>query len=116
MRLKLIKTKAEHEAALKEADRIFDAKANTPEAERLELLGLLIEDYEERHFPFAAPDPIEAIKFRMEQQGLTTSDLAKVLGGRNRASEVLNHKRSLSLAMIRNLHKQWHIPAETLLA
>lgn len=116
MRYKVLKTKAEYREAMKELDRVFDAKPNTPEGEKLELLALLIDDYEERHFPIPAPDPIEAIKYRMEQQGLTTTDLAKVLGGRNRASEVLNHKRSLSLAMIRNLNKQWQIPAEALLA
>ena len=116
LRPKVIKTKRDHEVALKEAKRLFSAKPGSPQADLLELLVVLIEDYEEKHFPMPEPDPVEAIKFRMEQQGLTTSDLAKVLGGRNRASEVMGRKRPLSMAMVKNLVRQWQIPAEALLA
>jgi antitoxin component HigA of HigAB toxin-antitoxin module len=116
MQVKLIKNSRDHKAALKVVDELWDAKPGSPEADKLELLSILIEDYEKKHFPIEPPDPVEYIKFRMEQQGYSSADLAKVLGGRNRASEVLNHKRGLSLAMIKNLSKQWHIPADALLA
>jgi HTH-type transcriptional regulator/antitoxin HigA len=116
MTFRTIKTQKDHKAAMKVVDRLWNSKPGSPEAEQLEVLALLIEDYEKRHFPIAAPDPVEAIKFRMEQQGLTATDLAKVLGGRNRASEVLGRKRPLSIAMVKNLVRQWQIPAEALLA
>ena len=116
MKLRVIKSAKQHRLAVKEAERLFNAGPRSARADRLELLVLLIEDYEKKHFPFPGPDAIEAIKFRMEQRNLTTSDLAKVLGGRSRVSEVLRRKRPLSLTMIKNLHKKWQIPAEALLA
>ncbi len=115
MRLKAIRSDREHRAAMKEIDALWNAKPGSEAADRLEVLAILVEDYEKRKFPIESPDPIEAVKFRMEQEGLTTQDLAKLLGGRNRASEVLNRKRGLSLAMIKSLHRRWRIPAEALL-
>jgi HTH-type transcriptional regulator/antitoxin HigA len=116
MTLKPIKTVRDHKAAMKQIDALWDSKPGSPASDELEVLVILVEAYEKKKYPFPAPDPIEAIKFRMEQQGLTTQDLATLLGGRNRASEVLNRKRGLSLAMIKSLYKKWHIPAEALLA
>jgi HTH-type transcriptional regulator/antitoxin HigA len=116
MTLKAIKTQKDHKAALAAAEKLWDAKPGSPAADQLEVLAVLIEDYEKRHFPIGLPDPVEAIKFRMEQQGLSSTDLAKVLGGRNRASEVMGRKRPLSMAMVKNLVRQWQIPAEALLA
>ena len=113
--IKVIKTEAEYLAALKVVDAIFNAKPGTPEGDKLELLALLIEQYENRHYPIAAPDPIEAIKFRMEQTGMTISELGEVLGYRSRASEILNRRRRLTLRMIRNLRDKLHISAEVLL-
>ena len=116
MTIKAIKSRKDYQDALKAVDRLWVSKPASPGLDLLEVLVVLIEDYEKRHFPIGPPDPVEAIKFRMEQQGLSTTDLAKVLGGRNRASEVLSRKRPLSIAMIRNLVRQWQIPAEALLA
>ena len=95
-------------------ENIFDAKKGTPKGDELEILGLLIEKFEDEKFPIEFPDPIEAIKFRMEQSGLTQTDLADIVGQKSRASEILNKKRKLSLDMIRQLHKKWHIPTEVL--
>lgn len=116
MTIRVIKTEREHRAALKEIESLWAAKPGTPQADRLELLATLVESYEDDHHEILPPDPVEAIKFRMEQEGLDNSDLAKIVGGKNRASEILNRKRGLSLSMIRNLHKKLHIPAESLLA
>jgi HTH-type transcriptional regulator/antitoxin HigA len=96
-------------------ERLFDAKPGTVEGRLVEILSLLIEKYEEDHFPIEAPTPIEAIKFRMEQMGWTNKDLAGILGGRNRVSEILNRKRDLSLRMIRMLNKKMGVPAESLI-
>lgn len=111
----MIKTEADYLKALKAVDAIFKAKPDTPEGDQLELLTLLIEQYENRHYPISAPDPIEAIKFRMEQTGMTVSELGEVLGYRSRASEILSRKRRLTLPMIRNLSNKLHISAEVLL-
>jgi len=111
----VIKTEKEYKKALKRAEKLMLLPENSPEDKELELLSLLIEDYENKHYPIEPPDPIEAIKFRMEQQGLTQKDLAKVLGGSNRASEVLNRKRNLSLKMIRKLKAEWNMSAEILI-
>ena len=113
--LKVIRTQADHEAALARVDELMDAKAGTPEGDELEVLATLVEKYEETTFPIDLPDPIEAIKFRMEQAGLTRADLKPILGSRGKVSEVLSRKRKLSLRMIRELHKQLGIPAEVLL-
>lgn len=111
---KLIKTKKDYQVALKRLEEIFDTHKNTPEGEELELLGVLIEHYENKHFPIGLPDPIEAIKFRMEQMGYTQNDLAAVIGHKGRTSEILNRKRKLSLEMIRQIHETMNIPANVL--
>ena len=115
MKIKLIKTESDYNQALVRLETIFDAKKETPEGDELELLGMLIEQYENEHFPIALPDPIEAIKFRMEQLDYSQNDLAKVIGLKSRASEILNKKRKLSLEMIRNLHDKLNIPTEVLI-
>ncbi|HEX5667305.1 MAG TPA: helix-turn-helix domain-containing protein [Chitinophagaceae bacterium] len=115
MVIRPIKTKKDYKAALVRMEQIFDAKAGTAEGDELEVLGILIEKYENEHFPVELPDPIEAIKFRMEQLGYTQNDLAKVIGLKSRASEILSRKRKLTLEMIRNLHETMNIPTEVLI-
>src|SRR5438128_5211041 len=110
-----IRTKRDYEAALKEVERLWGAKAGTRDGDRLDVLATLIDAYEAEHYPMDPPDPIEAIKFRMEQKGLTRKDLAKILGTRTRVSEVLNRRRNLSIGMIRQLHKKLGISAEVLI-
>lgn len=112
---KLIKTEADHEEALARIEEIFDAKPGTPEGDEFELLVTLVEMYEEKAFPIDLPDPVEAIKFRMDQQGLKAKDLVPYIGSAPKVSEVLSGKRSLSLTMIRNLVNGLGIPAEVLL-
>ena len=114
MNIKPIKTKKDYEQAMLRLESIFDAKKGTPKGDELEILSLLIEKYEDEKFPIDLPDPVEAIKFRMEQMGMTQTDLANIVGQKSRASEILNRKRKLSLDMIRQLHQQWHIPTEIL--
>ena len=113
--LRPIRTRREYKATLSLIDRLFDAKPDTDEGRLVEILAVLVERYEEKHFPIEAPTPIEAIKFRMEQLGWTNTQLAQVLGGRNRVSEIFNHKRDLSLHMIRALYKEMGVPPESLL-
>jgi HTH-type transcriptional regulator/antitoxin HigA len=113
--IKPIKTKADHRAALKEIESLMDAKANTPKGDRLDVLVTLVEAYERAHFPMDLPDAVEAIKFRMEQSGLTAKDLEPVIGRMNRVYEVLSRKRPLTLRMIEGLHRRFGIPAESLL-
>lgn len=115
MDINLIKTKNDYNQALKRLELIFDAKKGTQEADELELLGILIDQYENVHFPIDLPDPIEAIKFRMEQMGYNQNDLAKIVGFKSRASEILNRKRKLSLEMIRQLHISLNIPTDVLI-
>lgn len=115
MNLKPIKTKKDYQQALERLELIFDSKKETKEGDELEILGILIEQYESEHFPIDLPDPIEAIKFRMEQLGYTQTDLAKVVGLKSRASEILNKKRKLSLDMIRQLHEKLNIPTDVLI-
>lgn len=115
MKIKPIKTKADYQQALERLELIFDARKGTPEGDELAVLGILIEQYETENFPIDLPDPIEAIKFRMEQLGYTQSDLAKVVGLKSRASEILNRKRKLSLEMIRQLHEKLNIPTDVLI-
>ena len=115
MELHPIKTKKDYQAAIAKLDKIFDAKPGTPDGDELELLGLLIDKYEQQHYPIDFPDPIEAIKFRMEQLGYSQSDLANLVGLKSRASEILNKKRKLTLGMIRVLHKKLDIPTDVLI-
>ncbi len=116
MTIKPIKTKKDYQAALKKIESLFEAKPNTPDGDLLEVLITLVEAYEQKHFNIDPPDPVEAIKFRMEQLGLKQSDIAEVIGGKNRASEILNRKRELTAKMMRDLHRKFNIPAESLLA
>lgn len=115
MNLKPIKNKKDYQQSLDRLEEIFDAKRGTPEGDELEILGILIDQYENEHFPIDLPDPIEAIKFRMEQLGYTQTDLAKVVGLKSRASEILSKKRKLSLDMIRQLHDKLNIPTDVLI-
>jgi HTH-type transcriptional regulator/antitoxin HigA len=116
--MKILKSEADYEAALARVESLIglDPAEGTTEAEELELLSLLVEKYEDEHYPVASPDPVEAIKFRMEQQGLTYADMVPFFGSKSKVSEVLNRKRGLSLAMIRALHQELGIPAEVLIA
>ena len=115
MDVKPIKTKTDYRAALKAVESLMTAKANSPEGERLDVLVTLIEAYERRHFPLDLPHPVEAIKFQMDQQGLTPKDLVPMIGRLNRVYEILNRKRPLTLAMIWKLHRGLGIPAESLI-
>ena len=115
MEIKPIKTEQDYNQALERLELIFDAKKGTKDGDELEMLGILIEKYEDDYFPIDFPDPIEAIKFRMEQMDYSQNDLAKVIGLKSRASEILNKKRKLSLEMIRNLHTIMKIPTEVLI-
>src|SRR5476651_2271158 len=113
--LKPIRTKADYKVALTEVERLWGAKSGTPKGDRLDVLATLIDAYETRHYPMDPPDPIEAIQFRMEQQGLTRKDLEPLLGTRARVAEIMNRKRSLSIGMIRRLHESLGISADVLI-
>jgi len=113
--LKPIRTGADYEAALVEMEVLWGAKSNSPEGDRLDILATLIDAYESKHYPMDPPDPIEAIQFRMEQQGITRKDLEPMIGTRARVAEVLNRKRSLSIGMIRRLHGRLGISADVLI-
>jgi HTH-type transcriptional regulator/antitoxin HigA len=113
--LRPIRNEDDYDAALAEVERLWGAAAGTPEGDRLDVLATLISAYEDERYPMDPPDPIEAIKFRMEQQGLTRKDLETILGSRTRVAEVLNRKRGLSIAMIRRLHAELGVPAEVLI-
>lgn len=115
MNIKPIKTKDDYNDALKRLEDIFDAAPNTMEGDELEVLGVLIDNYENIHSPIGLPDPIEAIKFRMEQLNYTNQDLAQIIGLKSRVSEILNKKRKLSINMIRKLHTVLRIPTDVLL-
>jgi HTH-type transcriptional regulator / antitoxin HigA len=115
MTVKLIKTRQEYRAALRRVEELMDARPGTADGDELELLAAIIEIYEAKHAPVPPPDPIEAIRFRMEQENLRPQDLVPLLGSRSRVSEVLNGKRPLTLTMIRRLHHSLGIPAEVLL-
>jgi HTH-type transcriptional regulator / antitoxin HigA len=115
MTIKPIKTKKDYNQALKRLEKIFDAKKGSKEGDELEVLSILIDKYENENFPIGLPDPIEAIKFRMEQLGYNQADLAKVVGLKSRASEILNRKRKLSLEMVRQLHDKLKIPTDVLI-
>src|SRR6266480_679200 len=109
--VKPIRTKNDYERALAEVERLWGAKIGTPDGDRLDILATLIDAYEAEHFPIDPPDPIEAIKFRMEQQGLTRKDLEAIIGTRTRVAEILNRRRGLSIGMIRRLHARLGISA-----
>ncbi len=113
--LKPIRTKADYERALSEVEHLWGAKIGTLKGDRLDVLATLIDAYEAEHYPMDPPDAVEAIKFRMEQQGLTRKDLEPLIGTRTRVAEVLNRKRSLSIGMIRRLHARLGISAEVLI-
>ncbi|NKB62864.1 MAG: transcriptional regulator [Gammaproteobacteria bacterium] len=115
MEINPIKIDADYRAALQEVEELMSAEPNSPEGEKLDVMVTLIEAYEAKHFPLNLPDPIEAIKFEMEQKGLTAKDLEPMIGKRNRVYEVLNHKRSLTLKMVWRLHQGLGIPAESLI-
>lgn len=115
MTIKPIKTKKDYQSALERLEKIFNAKKGSTEGDELEVLSILIEKYEDEHFPIGFPDPIEAIKFRMEQLGYNQTDLAKVVGLKSRASEILSKKRKLTLDMIRLIHDNLKIPTEVLI-
>lgn len=114
MQIRPIHTDEDYKKALSRIEVLFDARPGSPEADELEILGVLVDEYERKHFPIDEPDPLEAITFRMEQLGLTQNDLANILGSRSRASEILSGKRSLSLNQIRLINKKLGIPVEVL--
>ena len=118
MDIRPIHTETDYRATLKEISGLMasDPAVGTPQGDRLDILATLVQAYEERHFPIGAPDPVEAIKFRMEQSGLSVKDLEPLIGKSNRVYEILNRKRPLTLAMIRRLHQALGIPAEVLIA
>jgi HTH-type transcriptional regulator / antitoxin HigA len=113
--LKPLRSEIDYQAALVEIERLWGAKLGTPEGDRLDVLATLVDAYEAEHEPMDPPDPIEAIRFRMEQRGLTRKDLERILGTRTRVSEILNRKRSLSIGMIRRLHAELGISADVLI-
>jgi HTH-type transcriptional regulator/antitoxin HigA len=110
-----IRTEADYEAGLSEMARLWGKKNGTPEGDKLDVLATLLEAYEAKHYPMDPPDPVDAISFRMEQQGLTRKNLEEMLGTRARVAEILNRRRSLSISMIRRLHERLGIPAEILI-
>lgn len=114
MQIKPIKTEEDNRAALARIEQLWDVEPNTPEGDELEVLATLVDAFEEAHYPIDVPDPIEAIRFRMEQQGLEDKDLVPYLGQRSRVTEVLNRQRRLSIAMIRKLNEGLRIPLESL--
>jgi HTH-type transcriptional regulator / antitoxin HigA len=115
MTIKPIKTEADYQMALKRLEVIFDAAIGTPDSDEADILGLMIDEYEKKHYPIEAPDPIEAIKIRMEEMQLKQIDLADAIGGKNRVSEVLNRKRKLTVKMIRNLTIRLNLSAGLLI-
>jgi len=116
MDIKAIKTEDDYNQAIERLYEIFHAPVDSKEGDEAEVLSILVEKYEDEHYPIEAPDPIEAIKFRMEQMNMKQSDLAKIIGYKSRVSELFSRKRKLSLNMIRNLHVKLKIPYESLIA
>jgi HTH-type transcriptional regulator / antitoxin HigA len=116
MNIQPIKTEKDYQAAIGRIEALWGSEKDTPGGDELDLLVTLVEAYEMKHFPIAPPDPIDAIKFRMEQMGLTNADLEEYLGSQSRVSEILNRKRNLTLKMVKSLYKGLKIPAEILLA
>jgi len=117
MEIRPIRNEAEYDAALKDIERYFEHEPDpgTSEADRFDLLALVIEDYEDKHWPIETPDPVEAIKLKMEQKGFGQSDLVGLIGSRSRASEILNRRRHLTVDLIWKLSRKWGIPAESLI-
>ena len=115
MEIRPIKTENDYEKSLERLEEIFDAKSGSKEGDELEVLSILIDNYENENYQIELPDPVEAIKFRMEQMGYNQNDLAEVVGLKSRASEILNRKRKLSLGMIRQLHERMNIPTDVLI-
>ncbi len=116
MEIRPIKTEQDYNFAISRIEELWGAKKETSDGDELDLLVTLVESYEMKYYPIAPPDPIDAIKFRMEQMGMTNSDMVKYLGSQSRVSEILNKKRKLTLGMIKSLYKELKIPAEILLA
>jgi HTH-type transcriptional regulator/antitoxin HigA len=114
MQLKIIKSKKDYRASLERFEEIFQAKTGTKESEEADVLALLIKTYEDKHFVINTPDPLDAIRYRMQQQGLTNSDLADILGYKSRVTDLFNGHRKLNLTMVRKLHDKLRIPLETL--
>ena len=114
MKLKPIRTEDDYDKAIARLEKIFDSEPGTKDGDELEILAMLIEDYEDKHYPIGPPDPIEAIKFRMDQMGLRQKDLGEILGHKSRASEILNRKRKLTLSMIRTLNEKLNISTAVL--
>ena len=114
MQLRVLKTKKDYTAALERFEEIFQARAGTEESDEADVLALLIREYEDKHYVIKAPNPLAAIRYRMEQQGLSNKDLAEILGFKSRVTDLFNKHRKLNLGMIRKLHDQLHIPLETL--
>lgn len=114
MKIEVIKTKAQYQKSMMRFEDVFLAKSNTKEGKEAQLLALVIKDYEDKHYRIESPDPVEAIKFRMEQMNLSKKDLGEILGYSSRVSEVLSRKRKLTLEMVRNLHEKLNIPLESL--
>ena len=115
MEISPIRNEKDYQKALKRLEVIFDAQRGTKEGDELEILAILIDNYENEHFPIGMPDPISAIKFRMEQMGLKQKDLVEMVGFKSRVSEIMNKKRKLTLDMIRKLNANLHIPTEVLI-
>lgn len=115
MALKILKTKRDYQESLERFERIFQAKSGSVESDEADVLALLIKDYEDRHYVIDVPSPIEAIKYRMEQQGLTNKDLADILGFKSRVTDIFKMNRKLNLSMVRKLYNELHIPLETLI-
>ncbi|WP_298248397.1 helix-turn-helix domain-containing protein [uncultured Christiangramia sp.] len=115
MKITPIRNEQDYQNALERLEVIFDAKKGTEDGDELEILSILIDNYENEHFPIGMPDPIEAIKFRMEQMGMKQKDLAEVFGFKSRVSEILSKKRKLTLEMVRKLNTTLHIPTEVLI-
>ena len=115
MQFKILKTKKEYDSALARFEAVFQAPAGTQESEEADVLALLIKEYEDKRFVIRAPDPLEAIRYRMEQQGLTKNDLAQILGFKSRVTDLFNKHRKLNLRMVRKLHHTLNIPLETLI-
>ena len=116
MEIKPIKTERDYQKTLKRLEVIFDAPIGTTESDEADILGLIVDDYEKKHFPITAPDPIQAIKIRMEELHLKQSDLVNEIGGKSRVSEILNRKRKLTVEMIRNLTQRLNLSSELLIS
>jgi HTH-type transcriptional regulator/antitoxin HigA len=115
MAIQPIRTRANHDAALARIEMLWDARPGTPEHDELEVLSVLVSAYEDEHWPVLPPDPVDAIKFHMEQNGFRQKDLAAIIGSPSRASEVLNRRRPLTVEMIKAIHREWSVPFEALI-